>query len=131
MARLKRTSKVIEAARERLAGLKAITNPPADFGPALTAAIYEAKIDSVSARLDAYNQKLAEIDQDQNDLEAAKAELNELNRRFLSAGEATYGPDSNEYEMLGGTRKSERKKPTKKSGGSSGSGDSGGSGSSS
>jgi len=121
MARLKRTSAVLEAARKRLSGLKGIT-PKADFGPNLTETIYTAKIDSVAARLAAYNQKLAELDQDQNDLQAEEAELNDLNRRFLSAGEATYGPDSNEYEMLGGTRKSERKKPTKKSGGTGGGG---------
>jgi len=125
MARLKRTSAVLDAARKRLSGLKGIT-PKANLGANLTDTIYEAKIDSVSARLDAYNQKLAELDQDQNDLQKEEAELNELNRRFLSAGEATYGPDSNEYEMLGGTRKSERKKPTKKGGGTGGSSGTGG-----
>lgn len=117
MARLKRTSAVLEAGRKRLAGLKAITNPAPNFGATLTETIYQGKIDSLSARLDAYNQKLADIDQDQNDLQREESELNELNRRFLSAGEAQYGPDSNEYEMLGGTRTSERKK-TKKAGGS-------------
>jgi DNA repair ATPase RecN len=116
MARLKRTSAVLDVARKRLSGLKGIT-PKANLGANLTDTIYEAKIDAVSARLDAYNQKLAELDQDQNDLQKEEAELNELNRRFLSAGEAVYGPDSSEYEMLGGTRKSERKKPTKKDGG--------------
>lgn len=119
MARLKRTSAVLEAARKRLAGLKGIT-PKANLGPTLTDTIYEAKIDAVSAQLDAYNQKIAELDQMQNDLQAAEAELNDLNRRILSAGEAQYGPDSNEYEMLGGTRKSERKKATKKGGGDPG-----------
>ncbi len=125
MARLKRTSAVLEAARKRLSGLKSIT-PKADLGANLTEAIYTAKIDSLSAQLDAYNQKLAELDQLQNELQQAEAELNDLNRRFLSAGEATYGPDSSEYEMLGGTRKSERKKPTKKSGGTGGSSGTGG-----
>jgi DNA repair ATPase RecN len=120
MARLKRTSAVLDVARKRLSGLKGIT-PKANLGANLTDTIYEAKIDSVSARLDAYNQKLAELDQDQNDLQKEEAELNELNRRFLSAGEAVYGPDSSEYEMLGGTRKSERKKPTKKGGSGTGS----------
>ena len=62
MARLKRTSTVLDAGRKRLSGLKGIT-PKANFGPNLTEAVYEAKIDSVSARLDDYNQKLAEIDQ--------------------------------------------------------------------
>ncbi len=60
---------------------------------------------------------IAELDRLQNELQQEEAELNDLNRRILSAGEAIYGPDSSEYEMLGGTRKSERKKPTKKPGG--------------
>lgn len=124
MARLKRTSAVLEAARKRLSGLKGI-DPPANLGANLTEAIYTAKIDSVSARLDAYNQMIAELDRLQNELKQEEAELNDLNRRVLSAGEAAYGPDSSEYEMLGGTRKSERKKPGKKSGGTGTGGSSG------
>jgi len=112
MARLKKTSAVLETARQRLAGLKSFKTPP-DFGPNLTVPGYEAKEKSVSAKLDAYNQSLATSDQLQNEFLAEEAELNELNRRFLSAGEAHYGP---EYEMLGGTRKSERKRPTRKGG---------------
>ena len=108
MARLKRTSAVLDVARKRQSGLKGIT-PKANLGTNLTEAIYTAKIDSMSARLDAYNQKLAELDQLQNELQQEEAELNDLNRRILSAGEAVYGPDSSEYEMLGGTRKNERK----------------------
>ena len=115
MARLKKTSAVLETARQRLAGLKSFKNPP-DFGPNLTVAGYEAKSNSASAKLDAYNQSLATSDQLQNEFQAEEAELNEMNRRILSAGEAIYGPDSSEYELLGGTRKSERKRPTRKGG---------------
>ena len=107
---------MLEITRQRLAGLKSFKTPP-DFGPNLTVAGYEAKSKSVSDKLDAYNQSLATSDQLQNEFQAEEAELNELNRRFLSAGEAHYGPDSSEYEMLGGTRKSERKRPTRKGGG--------------
>jgi len=117
MARLKRTSNVLDTGKQRLAGLKGIV-PKANLGPNLTETIYQAKVDAVSALLDAYNQKIAELDQMQNELQAAEAELNDLNRRILSAGEAQYGADSSEYEMLGGTRTSERKKRSKKGGGS-------------
>ena len=113
MARLKRTSAALDLARQRLSGLKGII-PPADLGPNLTATLYEAKIDLVSDRLDNYNQRLAEIDQEQNELQKEEAELSDLNRRILSAGAARYGPDSSEYEMLGGTRKSEFKKRSRK-----------------
>jgi hypothetical protein len=115
MARLKKTSAVLETTRQRLAALKSFKTPP-DFGPNLTVSGYEAKEKSVTAKLEAYNQSLATSDQLQNEFLAEEAELNDLNRRFLSAGEAHYGPDSSEYEMLGGTRKSERKRPTRKPG---------------
>ena len=123
MARIKRKSAVLEAARKRLAGLKAI-DPKPNFGDKLTEEIYTAKINSLSARVDSYNTMLSEVDEELNELEREEVETNDLSRRFLSAGEAQYGPDSNEYEMLGGTRTSDRKKPTKKSGGSSDTGSS-------
>lgn len=120
MARLKKTSAVLETARERLGGLKSIKEPR-DLGPELTIPFYEGKINIFATQLDAYNQALAALDQMLNDLDSAEADLNEWNRRYLSATEAHYGPDSSEYEVVGGTRKSDRKKP--KRGGSSGSGE--------
>jgi hypothetical protein len=118
MARLKKTSPVLETASQRLAGLKSFREPP-NFGPNLTIEGYETKQNAVRAKLEAYNQSLAMSDQLLNEFQTEEAELNELNRRILSAGEAHYGPDSSEYEMLGGTRKSERKRSTRKSGGGS------------
>ena len=120
MARLKKGSAVLDTAGKRLAGLKAIIPAP-NFGPDLTAAIYDAKVTSTNGKLDAYNQLLSTADQVLNEYNAEEKELGDLNRRFLSAGEAHFGPDSSEYEMLGGTRKSERKKPIRKAaaGGSS------------
>ena len=115
MARLRKSSAVLETARKRLTGLKSIKTPP-DFGPNLTIPGYETKSNSVAAKLEAYNQALALSDQLQNEFKAEEAELNDLNRRYLSAAEAIFGPDSSEYEMLGGTRKSERKRPTRKGG---------------
>ena len=115
MSRLRRKSAVLEAARKRLAGLKSFSSAP-NFGPELTVPAYEAKINSTDGKLAAYNQGLATVDQLLNEFQSEEAELNDMNRRFLSAGEAHYGPDSSEYEMLGGTRKSERKRPTRKGG---------------
>ena len=109
MARIKRKSAVLEAARKRLAGLKAIETP--NLGTNLTEAIFTAKITSLSNRLDSYNTLLTRADEEQNELEKEEAETAELSRRFLAAAEAQHGPDSNEYEMLGGTRTSDRKKP--------------------
>ena len=113
MARLKRGSNVLETARQRLSGLKSISPKP-NFGPSLDLEQYEQEINSYSASLDKYNETLTLLDNLQNDLETAETNLREKNKRMLAATGALYGPDSNEYETAGGTRASERKRPTKK-----------------
>ncbi|HEX8457798.1 MAG TPA: hypothetical protein VF656_10915 [Pyrinomonadaceae bacterium] len=49
-----------------------------------------------------------------NDLNAQMAELTTINTRARSGFRAVYGPDSTQYEQAGGTRASERKRPSKK-----------------
>ena len=115
MARLRRTSQVLEAARQRLAGLKSIMPPPT-FGPTVTLNSYDASTAAFAGKLDSYNQAVAALDDLQNDLGTDEDNLRELNKRILSAVEAQYGPDSSEYELCGGTRTSERKKSPKPSG---------------
>jgi hypothetical protein len=110
MARTERTSTVLETARQRLAGLKSITPAP-DFGAALSLAGYETDFTSLSSKLDAYNEELSRLDQLQNEVETIELALREKNVRLLSAAEAHYGPDSSEYEQVGGTRRSDRKRP--------------------
>ena len=119
MARTRRGSSVLETARQRLAGLKAITPAP-NLGPALTLTAYEGEVTAFSTALDNYNQQLAAIDELQNSLDAAEASLRDKNKRILSAVEAQYGPDSSEYEQAGGTRQSDRKRPTGRPKGSGG-----------
>lgn len=118
MARIKRGSAVLETARERLSGLKSI-NPKPNFGPNLDVDKYEQEIDSLSANLDKYNDTLSLLDRLQNELEEQDAALNEKNSRMLAATGAHYGPNSNEYEAVGGTRKSDRKRPARKKTGKS------------
>jgi hypothetical protein len=118
MARIKRGSVVLETARQRLAGLKSITPKP-NFGPNLDIDKYEQEIDSLSANLEKYNDTLSLLDRLQNELEEQDAALNEKNRRMLAATGAHYGPDSSEYEAVGGTRASDRKRPARKKTGTS------------
>jgi len=113
MSRRKRTSPVLEAARQRLAGLNSITPPP-DFGPGLKLADYAAQINDFSNQIDHYNQMGSTMDDLQNQLDDKEERLRESSRRMLSATEAHYGPDSSEYEQAGGTRSSDRKRPTRK-----------------
>ncbi|MDX6614314.1 MAG: hypothetical protein QOD75_3500 [Blastocatellia bacterium] len=111
MARARRNSAVLETARQRLAGLKAI-NPAPNFGPSLSGPAYEAEVTGFATDQDDYNRESAAMDERQNRLDARENSLRDLNRRVLSAVEAQYGRDSSEYEQVGGTRLSERKRPT-------------------
>lgn len=54
MARSKRTSAVLELARQRLAGLTSISPSP-EFGGNLKVSDYEADINALSAKLDSDN----------------------------------------------------------------------------
>ena len=113
MARLKRSSTVLETARQRVAGIKTITPTP-NFGDALDLEQYDLDITAFSASLDRYNDALTLLDRQQNDLNAQEKRLREKNVRVLAAIGALYGPNSNEYETAGGTRSSEHKRSTKK-----------------
>jgi hypothetical protein len=120
MARLRRSSSVLETARQRLAGLKSI-QPAPNFGSNLSVADYGQKIADLSDELDGYNTQIAALDERQNTIDAKEDALNDLNKRMLSATGAQYGPDSSEYEMAGGKRASERAHPTRKDAGKPGS----------
>ena len=117
MARKRRTSAPLAVARQRLAGLNKITPTP-NLGPNISLAAYQGVANDTAAIEESHNQLAAQMDDSSNRFDAQEATLNEWNRRVLSAVEAQYGPDSSEYEMVGGTRKSERKKPSKKPAGS-------------
>lgn len=113
MARLKRSSPILDAARQRLAGLKSITPKP-EFGSALSLEQYEQEVEAFNTKLDHYNDLLTVLDRLSNELDTDEAQLRDKNRRMLAAVEAFYGPDSSEYEAAGGTRTSDRKYTNKK-----------------
>jgi len=115
MARRKRTSKVLDVARQRLAGLRQI-NPKPELGTNLSDEIYEAEVNGFITEQDAYNGELALLDERTNRLDVREQKLSDLNQRILAAVKGQYGPDSNEFEQVGGTRRSDRKRaarPTK------------------
>ena len=113
MARQRRTSPALVVARARLAGLNKI-NPAPNLGPTLTPQAYQAVMDDTAGIEESHSQLAAQMDDSSNRFDAQNDLLSDWNRRVLSAVEAQFGPDSSEYEMVGGTRKSERKKPSKK-----------------
>jgi hypothetical protein len=80
----------------------------------LTVESFEAAVNALNTEQDAYNGVLAALDDKTNLFDSHEQEIVDLNQRILSAVRAIYGPDSSEYELVGGTRRSDRKKPVSK-----------------
>jgi hypothetical protein len=113
MARRKRTSiNPLEKARQVLAGFKQI-NPKPDLGTALSAEMYEAEINGYSHDLEAFNGELAAVDDTTNRLDVRRQGLHDLTQRIQAAVKGLYGPDSPEFELVGGLRRSNRKRPVR------------------
>jgi hypothetical protein len=120
MGRRKRNSNVLEQAHARLNGLKSI-DPQLDLGNGLNIAALETAANSLQTKLDSYNQKLLEADEELIGVETSESELKELNTRFLAGVGARYGRNSVQYEKAGGVRTDDRKRSSRKSGSGSGS----------
>jgi len=112
MSRPKRSSNVLEVAQRRLAGLKKISPKPT-FAAPLSEEIYEAEINGFSDDQNAYNGEIAALDERTNLLEARERLLDDLNQRIFAGIRSQYGPDSNELELVGGVRRSDRKRPVR------------------
>src|SRR5437588_264952 len=109
MGRKKRTSKILDKANVRAAGLRSIGTH--DFGNGLTSAAFEQAITDARTKLDDYNQTLSMVDEKSNLLADSEKTLRDYHERVLAGVGAKYGKNSNEYEKVGGKRKSEHKRP--------------------
>lgn len=113
MARQKRTSTIVDRANLRASSLASI-DPALELSDTLTLAAYRAAIAAVKELNDGYNTALSELDGKLDDLQRAEKDLNELSANMLAGVAVKFGRDSNEVEMAGGTRLSERKKRARK-----------------
>ena len=112
MARKKKVSAHIEKAQQRLSALTAI-DPALDLGNGLTVRAYQAAVADAQTKLDGYNTLLSQVDEAYNNVLSAEKSIRDLSERMLAGVASKYGKDSNEYEMAGGVRKSERKRPVR------------------
>jgi len=113
MSRRKRSSLILEKAERRAASLQSI-NANLDLGNGLTLEEFMKQIQGLRSKVNHYNTLLSSIDEAYNDLTNAEKALADIHERMLAGVAAKYGRDSNEYEMAGGKRKSERKRSVKK-----------------
>lgn len=111
---------VVDDSKTRLDGMIQIDNAQGvtvNYGSLanpLTKAEMKSAIQKLEDDISSYNQLLDEADTLLNGIVEKEAELNVLYTRVLKGAVAQFGPDSNEVEVLGGTRQSERKSPVRK-----------------
>jgi len=75
---------------------------------------YKAAMTACQTGDDAVEAKRRELTALINQRDVANAKLKHMTTRALSGIRGFFGPDSDEYELAGGTRTSERKKPVRK-----------------
>ncbi|MCC5641896.1 hypothetical protein LC607_02740 [Nostoc sp. CHAB 5824] len=107
MSLRKRTSRVLESAELRFAGLKAI-NANLDLGDAYNLKSLTQLIEQLRTKIEAHNTALSTIDSSKVEIEELEQILSTFSEKMLMGIAFKYGKDSREYEMAGGVRKSER-----------------------
>lgn len=106
MARLKkRRSRSLETASFRSNALRNISEF-IDFGGGFNSDSYQELVEDAKAELDRYNAMLANVDKQRILVKQLEKMLDDANERVFSGIITLYGRDSAEYEMVGGTRKS-------------------------
>ncbi len=88
-------------------------NPTFGLGE-VTLVVLQSKIDELRQKRNQIEALRTELTAHLNELNEKTGQLADINTRARSGFRATYGPDSTQYEQAGGTRRSERKRPTKK-----------------
>lgn len=113
MSRSKKKSTVLPKAEKRLAGMRSI-NPKLSFSTGLSNDAFSAQVNAVHTDLDAYNTLLSKVDEAYNKLAASEQALSTVSENMLMSVAIKYGRKSNEYEMAGGVRRSERRRTARK-----------------
>ncbi|MEH1905220.1 MAG: hypothetical protein V7L04_28560 [Nostoc sp.] len=107
MARQKRTSRVLEKAQLRSAGLKSIV-PNIKFDEDYSLEKLIESTDQLRIKIDVYNTALSVVDSTKTEIEEMEKNLSQLSEKMLMVVAIKYGKDSREYEMAGGVRNSDR-----------------------
>jgi predicted DNA-binding protein YlxM (UPF0122 family) len=107
MPRKKRSSQILKKAEFRVAGLKAI-DPNISFDDNCNLQNLTQLIQQVQKMLDDYNVAIAIVDSSKIRLDAMEKTLSQVSDKMLMGVRFRYGKNSNEYEIAGGTKDSDR-----------------------
>ena len=103
----------LDKGKTRLASIQSI-DVALDLGNGITAPNYEIEVTLLETKVSKYNKTLSTIDDLYNEYIAQNGIVRDWNDRVLTGVATKYGKNSSQYEMAGGVKKSERKKPTPK-----------------
>jgi hypothetical protein len=98
----------LTTAKRRLAGLQYI-NPNLNFGSGLSVTNFAAQTEAMQAKVKEHNELLAQLENNRAELQTMGRSLNTLSGRILNTVAALHGTDSDEYEMVGGKKRSAKK----------------------
>jgi hypothetical protein len=101
------TSKTLETAHRRMLGLRYL-NPTLNFGNGLSVPGFTEQVETMKAKLDAYNKMVNALKQERESLEAMEKTLRGTSERILGAVASLYGKESDEYEVAGGMKRGKR-----------------------
>lgn len=107
MPRPKRTSRILEKAELRSAGLKAIDSN-LYFGENCDLQNLTQLIEQFRILLNAYNIDIAMIDSSKTKIDEMEKTLSNLTDKLVRGVAFKYGKNSSQYELAGGIRDSER-----------------------
>ncbi|MEH1889236.1 MAG: hypothetical protein V7K92_07135 [Nostoc sp.] len=107
MPRTKRSSRILEKAEFRVAGLKAI-DPNINFDNTYSLQNLSQLIEQFHNMLNDYNAAIAMIDSSRKKLDEMEKTLNHVSDKMLVGVGFKYGKNSDEYELAGGVRDSDR-----------------------
>ena len=113
MSRRKKINSHYDEAIARSAAMKSIS-ATLDLGNGLTLETYENAIKDLRDKLNEYNTHLSLIDELRNNVLESEKSLKDLSDRMLSGVASKFGRNSEEYEKAGGTKKSNRVQPKRK-----------------
>ncbi len=104
---LQRTSRILDKGQLRILKLRAV-DPKMDFGSDRNLATLSEQIEQLNTKLNDYNSTIAKLDDTKLEIDEMERRMGDLLDQLMNSVSAQYGNDSREYEMAGGTRKSDR-----------------------
>ncbi|WP_373526491.1 hypothetical protein [Nostoc sp.] len=109
MARLKRSSTVLNKATRRIAGMRAISET-LEFSNILSLTEYEKRIQTLQANLSSYNTMLSTLDEVVGQIQLLEQDLSNYSENMLMSVRTRYGKNSLQYVQAGGKRRQSNKR---------------------